>query len=272
MKKILMISISIVWLLVVGFLSKGFIFVADEFQNQENYDKNCPTKIFDKSAVIFEAITICWTKWVTQDTLKHAAQVTAVWLDNNQDWVPDEPKLIESLISNKPVVIMSANWFNAFTSAKIFTKLSSQGSLAQDLSAAETNPIGNRRDASQEEIHHIIMNAGWIPLFPKIFSDDSSENSELYRIWKYANDNKIYDYKDPTCDDACKVTEFVYLASAAYLWSAIDVQSDELKLKNKIQLEEQIPDLINIFESKEYNYPTIVWPNGEYKFTKNIIY
>lgn len=272
MKKIFLSIGIIILILFSALFLKAYIFVPEEFKNQENYVKNCPTQVFDKSAVIFDVLTICGTKNVTQTKLQHATHVAAQWLDNNQDGVADEPRLIESLKSNKPVVIMSENWFDMMTSTKIFTKLSSQNSLAQDLSATETKPSGDRRDASQEEIHHIIMNAGWIPLFPKVFSDQKSENSKLYRVWKYANDNKIYDYNDPTCNDACKVTEFVYLASAAYLGSSADLQSEELKLKNKKQLQESIPEIIEIFESENYVYPTTIWPNWDYLYSKNLVY
>ncbi len=141
----------------------------------------------------------------------------------------------------------------------------------QDLSALETNNP-SRRDASPEEIHHLIMNAGWIKLFPKIFSDQKSQASKLYNIWKYANDNKYYAYNDPTCNDACKVTEFVYLATAAYMGSKPDLASNEMRLKNKDQMRSKIPDIFTIFESKDYVYPTKERPNGKYTFSQNITY
>ena len=43
-----------------------------------------------------------------------------------------------------------------------------EDAFLQDLSAQETsNPT--RRDASQEEIHHLIMAAGWTTMLPEIF-------------------------------------------------------------------------------------------------------
>jgi hypothetical protein len=61
------------------------------------------------------------------------------------------------------------------------------------------------------------MNAGWIQLYPEYFSDRKEQKSTLYKLWEQAEQDKNYKYNDPTCNDACKVTEFVYLASAAYL-------------------------------------------------------
>lgn len=238
--------------------------------NLSNISNNCPNGFFDKSAVIFNAISICGTSGVTDGKLTHAANVTAQWLDNDQDGVADEPKVIKTLKQQNPVVIMSKSGFTDSQMDSIFTQL--DGRPGQDLSADETKPVGGRRDASQEEIHHIIMNAGWIKMLPATFSDQPATKSKLFNIWKFANDNKHYAYGDPTCNDACKVTEFVYLATAAYLGSDADLVSDEMMLKNKTQLQTTIPNIINLFESTDYNYPKTAWPNGNYGFKNNIKY
>lgn len=264
-KKILIILL----VLIVG----GFIYLQlanpDEFKNQDNPVSNSPLGMFDKSAVIFDAVTIYGTNLVPVEKLVHAAKVTAQWLDNNQDGQIDDENLRQTLIKNKPVVLMSKDGFSTLAFTEIMAKLS--GHSLQDLSAEETNNP-SRRDASQEETHHIIVNAGWQKLFPRIFGDQRNDNSKLYRIWKYANDNGYYSYDDPTCDDACKTVEFFYLATAAYLDSQADLFSDEMRLKTVTALKEQIPEIIEIFESEDYVYPTKMWPDGNYEFPENIEY
>ena len=116
------------------------------------------------------------------------------------------------------------------------------------------------------------MNAGWISLFPATFSDQSSQNSTLYQAWKFANDNSYYVYDDPTCNDSCKVTEFVYLATAAYFGDVEDLQTEEIRLYTRDELRQTIPAVIEIFESAEYNYPTNHWPTGAYAHQNNIIF
>ncbi len=269
MKKMIFIVLAVLLLVGIWFGVKIFFFPSAEFNNSWKAVTGCPSNVFDKSAVVFDAYTICGTKWVPQAKLKHAANVAAVWLDNNRDGKADEPRLIETLKQNKPVVMMSDKGMGAWAMSKIMT--ASKWMTMQDLTAQETNNP-KRRDASQEEIHHLIMNAGWIKLFPKIFSDQKSENSKLYTVWKKANDNKYYSYNDPTCNDACKVTEFVYLATASYLGSKADLASDEMRLKTKAEMQEKIPEIIKIIESKDYVYPKLEWPNGEYKFSENIKY
>ena len=261
--------ILILFIILFGSLLYLYLTVPEEFKNQENPASNSPLDMFDKSAVIFDAITIYGTKGVPAEKLKHAAKVTAQWLDNNQDGQIDDNNLQESLIKNKAVVIMSKDGFSTVPMVQIISKF--LGHALQDLSAEETNNP-ERRDASQEEIHHIIMNAGFQKMLPSAFSDQESDGSMLYEIWKYADDNGFYAYNDPTCDDACKTTEFVYLATAAYLDSQADLFSDEMRVKTRAALKEELPEIIEIFESNAYVYPIHIWPDGNYKYNSNIKY
>ena len=64
--------------------------------------------------------------------------------------------------------------------------------------------------------------------------------------------------------------EFVYLATAAYLGSQIDVAHDELFLKTRSALKQKLAEITTLIESSAYTYPRYVWPNGEYAFSKNI--
>ena len=271
MKKRLLTSILIVALLFVTALVGYFtLFTPAEFKAQANPAPACQTDVFDKSALVFDTILLCGTSGVPADKFTHAANVTAAWLDNDKDGQVDEPRLLDRLKASKPVLIMSGNGVPAVAMPGIMSALS--GYQTQDLGAAETKPANGQRDASQEEIHHLLINAGWQKLFPAVFSETASDNSTLYQAWKFANDNGHYAYDDPTCDDSCKVTEFVYLASAAYLGSAADLESDEMGLKTRAALNETIPTVVQIFESSDYVYPTKHWPDGTYAHQNNIVF
>jgi len=261
--------ISIVAVVLVAAIAAYLmLFTPAEFKAQANPAPECQSAIFDKSALIFDTVLICGTSGVPADKLTYAANVAAEWLDNDEDGEVDEPRLLDTLKANKPVLVMSAEGFSVVAMPRIMAALS--GYRTQDLSAAETNPAGDRRDASQEEIHHLIMNAGWQSLFPALFSEQANENSTLYQAWKFANDNGHYAYDDPTCDDSCKVVEFVYLATAAYLGSDADLASDELRLKTRAALGETIPAVVQLFESDDYVYPTDHWPDGTYPHSEKI--
>jgi len=236
---------------------------------------SCQSEMFNKSALIFDAILICATEGVDEDKLIHAANVVAEWLDNDEDGQADESRLIKSLQANYPVLIMTQTGADNLTGDQIDHLLNIfAGYRLQDLGAQETNPVNGERDASQEEIHHLIINAGWQTLLPDIFSEIASDNSLLYQAWQLADTNGHYYYDDPTCDDSCKVTEFVYLATAAYLGAGaeLDLASDEMRLKDQAALTESIPAIIQIFESEDYVYPIHHWPDGQYPYPENIVF
>ena len=241
----------------------------EEYKNTNNAQTSCPTEIFTKSAMVFDSLQICATRLVPDAKLKYAANVAAEWLDNDGDGNADEPRIVNSLKESRSLVVMSLDGFSSLAFLKIAAASIIGGYTIQDLSAEETNNP-TRRDASQEEIHHIIVVGGWIKALPKIFSDQKSDGSDLYNIWRFADDNGHYSYGDPTCDDSCKTVEFFYLATAAYLGSMADLFSDEMRLKDRLAMKQNIPDIMHIFESSDYSYPTNHWPTGVYTHKKNI--
>ena len=229
--------------------------------------KECPAKFLKQGAVVFDLVLICVTKDVSHEKLKHAAHVTAQWLDNNQDGEIDEKGLRPFLLENRPALLMSANGLDFLQFNVIEQGLGDR--IGQDLSAAETAPTQGR-DASQEEIHHLIFTASWVEAFPRTFSEIPEDRSKLFLAWRLAEKKDFYHYDDPTCDAECKVVEFFYLATAAYLGSQIDVAHDELFLKTRIALKQKLPEITTLIESSAYNYPRYIWPDGDYSFSKNI--
>ena len=229
----------------------------------------CPASdMLTQQVTVFNVVTICATTDVPASKLTHAANVTAEWLDNDGDGQADEPRIIAAMEQSRPVLIMTASGPSDSLMQAVENGIS--GRVAQDLGAFETNPASGERDASQEEIHHLILNSGWAKFIPTTFNDQST--SALYAEWQQAESQSNYSYDDPTCDASCKVTEFFYLATAAYFGASADLESDEMRLKNKNQLTAALPNTVAIIESSEYGYPTNHWPNGSYAQQENIVY
>ena len=88
--------------------------------------------------MVFDLVTICVTKEVPEDKVRHAAQVTAQWLDNDQDGKIDEKRLRPFLLENRPVLLMSADGFNFLQFNALEQGLGDR--IGQDLSAVETGP------------------------------------------------------------------------------------------------------------------------------------
>ena len=245
------------------------LMLGSEYKTQGNNVANCPSTMFAKSAVVFDALLICATKEVPDAKLQHAANVAAEWLDNDGDGAIDEASVVQAMRESKALIVMSFDRFSMFARLKLMPAAIAGDYAVQDLYAEETNTPG-RRDASQEEVHHIIYNAGWEVAFPSVFSDQEEVGSDLYGIWKFADDNGHYYYGDPTCDDSCKTGEFFYLATAAYLGSKADLFSDEMRLQDREAMRAVIPEIFEIFESTAFVYPTDHWPNGQYDHQSNI--
>jgi len=230
--------------------------------------RHCNHPDFTKSARIFDAVQICATADVSAAKLKHAANVAAQWLDNDQDGKVDDAQLREIIEENKATLVMTNEWMDEERSEMFMEHFDEH--VSQDLGGIETNPT-DARDASQEELHHLIVNSGWVLYEPEIFSDEPEENSELYNIWLKAEKEGYYSYDDPTCNAACKVTEFFYLATAAYLNSQADLFSDEMRIKTREGLEEKLPTIIEIMEDDAFTYPLKMWPDGKYAHSKNVL-
>ncbi len=221
----------------------------------------CTSAVLPKAAVVFDVVTVCATGDVDDTSLVHAAAVAAQWLDNDADGTPDDPGLMAALADGRPVVVMTPEELTFWPGVRAMVAL--RGRTFQDLGAHETDPPWGR-DAAPEEVHHVIVNAGWQRYLPYVFSEDADDNSLLYRAWRAAWGGGLHWYDDPTCDDACRVTEYVYLATAAYLGSDADLQTDELRALDREELRLRSPATVQIFESTDYRYPTTAWPDGQY--------
>lgn len=69
---------------------------AGEFDPSPYAKQGCPADFFTQKATVFNAVTICATNQVPIDKLRHAANVAAQWLDNDQDGQVDKRVLLMS--------------------------------------------------------------------------------------------------------------------------------------------------------------------------------
>ncbi|WP_244915171.1 hypothetical protein [Photobacterium swingsii] len=267
--QLLPLKASFLMSLILGTLTVSGGVTAGEFEPKSHAVVGCPGAMFTQQARVFDAITICATEKVGMDKLHHAANVTAKWLDNNDDGIVDEPALLPALRQQGAMLFMSAEGFSDEAFDILMPELEHR--VGQDLAANETAPMIGR-DASQEEIHHLIVNAGWQFVYPQVFSSQKDQASALYQQWEKAEAAGYYDYGDPTCDDECKTVEFFYLATAAYLGSDADLKSDEMRIKDRRSLRQRLPGIVDLMESSDYHYPTYIWPDGQYQHANNIRY
>lgn len=242
--------------------------LSGEFAPVEAPVAGCPGPFFTQSARVFDALTLCATRDVPREKLSHAAHVAAQWIDNDGDGAADLSDLPGALRESRATLFMASTGFPDAAFEALGDAM--DGMVAQDLYASETAPGVGRRDAAPEELHHLVLNAGWAKLMPEVLSDQPG--STLYREWAAAEAGGHYSYDDPTCDAACKVTEFFYLATAAYLGSAADLVSDEMRLKTRAALADALPGTVAVIEAPAFGQPRTAWPDGAYAHPERITF
>mmetsp|Transcript_109887 Transcript_109887/g.310922 ORF Transcript_109887/g.310922 Transcript_109887/m.310922 type:complete len:413 (+) Transcript_109887:84-1322(+) len=130
---------------------------------------------FVQGASVF-GVPLVSTVSVPATALTHAASVMAEYLDNDLDGQPDNPAVVEQLVTTRAVMVMfeSSEDSEAFM-ATIGNDPALEAALfdqyqAQDLYAEETDHNGDLRfDASLEEVLHLITAAGYANAYPEAF-------------------------------------------------------------------------------------------------------
>jgi hypothetical protein len=122
-----------------------------------------------------------WTTPFDDDTLLYAANIMAQWIDNNEDGLPDDPRIIESMINENALLYMTPTDSEP-ESDEFFDDWGSNrpsGYGMQFLHGEETVrypsipvPPGTRFDACPEETQHLVNNYGHVKVYPEIFGRD----------------------------------------------------------------------------------------------------
>jgi len=240
--------------------------------------------IFKKRISIF-GLNLLATQKVENSKFIHAAHILAEYLDNNQDGVVDDPKVLSYMLQEQATLVM-------FESDSERDELGDKiddiklGNY-QDLFDEETRP-GERDqgefDASLEEILHLITFTGYYKAYPKIFGPhqslvtkamDRARGGHFREIPRLGYPTKAwYTYNDKTCDYNCMVTEYFYWALTSYLGAqdfdrrGLNIEN-EWKLNTKKKLKEKDNLIYSVLKNPIYKLPQKI-PQGKHKHLKNI--
>ena len=133
-------------------------------------------EVFSKKMNIF-GITILATEETSNDKMIHAATILAEYLDNDENGIPDNAKVVDDLIKHKATLVMfksygSMKYKKFFHSSKWPDGQTTDKRAVQDLYDDETHPNGAADgifDASLEEVLHLITFGGYSNAYPEIF-------------------------------------------------------------------------------------------------------
>ncbi|BBM89044.1 hypothetical protein COTS27_00732 [Spirochaetota bacterium] len=286
-KKLLGVVIVMAWLGLLG--CGGGIDGEETAILPGNSSDLCLVDSFVTAVLVFPAndlshmrrgtLTICAVSGVPSNKIEHAARVAAQWLDNDQDGSIDNTNVAMNLLSNRATVFLlqtaSQEEFIENQLAAKYSDPDNLGVMFQTLYATETHLISTlaERDASGEEIHHILSDSGW--------ENVGNFSQRLDAAYNEATNStpSLWVYNDPTCNRECQKTEFLYTSVAAYLGSEPDLQANELKIpaadrtgqaSAQAWLNANLEQIYNLIHTTT-GYPNQIWPNGQYPHTQNIV-
>jgi len=225
---------------------------------------------------------------------QHMLSVLAAYIDNNNDGCPDNPPDFLKNILKSTIPADEAG-----IGAVILTKKQSfqmpagfQSYYGLTMWEAETRPecSGTQasdtcRDASLEEVFHLLTDKGYGPTWPAALGLYSTSNSSLTRamdkarnppsgtpllapvngVWTYPS-GAWWKHPDPTCQyNRCQTTEYHWHTTASYLGMYAGMTPDIYTYNTKEKMKTGDPLAVSIIENTSigYRHPTVA-PTGKY--------
>ena len=229
-----------------------------------------------------------------ENKLSHAASVLAQYLDNNEDGIPDNTRVLSHLVSRNVFIIMPGT--EAEMERVEMGLIAEAGyRFGQDLYGEETKPDflvdgkinapdGHYYDGALEEILHPITQHGYANAYPEVFGEvrgstlancmDAARGGYFERVPKGGPKSGYpaeawYHYTDETCDYGCMVTEYLYWALTSILGTqdfpgrreALEVEW-ELNTRERVRTGDAA--VHELLTDPQYKFPTKA-PDGDYK-------
>lgn len=213
--------------------------------------------------------------------LLHAANVMAQYLDNDEDGLIDDQKVLDCMLErNASVVMVKHN--NDPDLEKFFRSVPHDIYALQDLYDSETIPGGYKKgvfDASLEEILHIINFSGHVHAYPEAFAlepgsilcnaMDIARGGRFETIPETYPEGAWYSYDDETCEYECMAIEYLYWALTSILGAQdfegrLERIEHEWKLNTYEKVRDRDPAIFSMLTDPEYKMPTRL-PDGKYR-------
>ena len=275
-------------LLIYLFLSFSFVGIANgetiETQNYKLPELECMKKTFDKFIDVF-GVYVVGTDKAPMDKVMHTAGVLAQYLDNDEDGLPDDPK-ISSFLSkyNFIVPVWREKDREVFWQTALGTPCEDNiGMAASMYYNYDEWAIGGIKktgqwDTNLEEVWHVVS-VGWYEVYPKYFGNDGSMLQDAMNKARggfFENvpstypKNAWYSYYDESCDYHCQAHEYFYWILMANI-NALDLSytdkcrpNDEWNICNKSQLKQKDVLAYELLNNYDFVLPTRI-PDGQYK-------
>ena len=231
--------------------------------------------MFTKQVEVF-GLYIYATNTTGDDTLLHAANILAEYIDNNEDGIPDNPKIMKALLEGKGAIVMKK------TEGERPAGPRPRGQGLYDEETIPNARAQNRFDGSLEEILHMVTDVGWAGAYPEVFARlpgteisnalDKARGGRFEEVPKQYPDGAWFTYDDETCDYDCQNSEYIYWVLTSILEGQdfsgrYEQIKDEWRLNTREKLEQGDPAAYALFTDPKYRLPTVL-PDGKYRAKK----
>ena len=247
----------------------------------------------DKYVNVF-GIHIFASPTTSENKLFHAAGVLAQYLDNDEDGVPDNTRVLSQLVSRSVFIIMPGT--EAEMEGLEMDLIDEAGyRFGQDLYGEETKPDflvdgkinapdGSYYDGALEEILHPITQHGYANAYPEVFGEvpgsvlakcmDAARGGYFEQVPQDGPKSGYpaeawYHYTDETCDYGCMVTEYIYWALTSILGTQdFPGRHEALEVEWELNTRERVSTgdtaVYELLTDPQYRFPTKA-PDGNYK-------
>lgn len=231
---------------------------------------------FNRKTEVF-GVQIYAAPGVDDSIMLHVANVLAQYLDNDEDQIVDNQKVLDSMLASRASMVI---WSRE---KDLFRLNPPESMICQDVGNNETNPLFVQNgmkgdfDASLEEVLHLITHAGYAKVYPDIFGEkqgslfalamDQARGGYFSTIPKIYPKSAWYSYEDKTCTYDCQIAEYQYWIISSILGAQqnrYDEIGHEWSLHSK-ELVMQVDTLAyKIVSDTSYHLPQKL-PDGSYR-------
>ena len=256
-------------------------------------DLSDASNVFTKHVEVF-GLRVLATSTVPDEKVLHTANVLAEYLDNDENGTVDQPEVLTKLLgsSNSEIATMvlfaSENEQESYDNyfANLMRVLERTQNLFAD-EIFENGSQGDDRDATLEEVLHLVTDLGWDEAFPQVWGERKgstlADAMDLARGGYFENvpsqypDGAWFTYDDDTSDYATQITEYLYWATTTYLggqdWTGRihSNYTNEWKPYTRSMLEQTDPAIVTLMTSTSYNFPIKQLPDGNYSVSAQAV-
>ncbi len=247
----------------------------------------------DKYVNVF-GVNIFATQNTPEDKLSHATSILAQYLDNDEDGIPDNIKVLSHLVSRRVFIIMPGT--EAEMEQLEMEIVQEEGfHFGQGLYGEETKPdflVDGKinapdewyYDGALEEILHPITDHGYANAYPDVFGTrrgsilancmDAARGGYFEKVPKDGPksgypEEAWYHYTDETCEYGCMISEYIYWALTSILGTQdFPGRRGALKVEWELNTRDLVKTRdISVYElltDPQYKFPTKA-PDGNYK-------